>query len=259
MRIYLASDIHVEFHKNTILPEFAVDAVVLAGDICPGDRMLDVAVEFQQHCQAPVIVVAGNHEYYGCDYPTQLKAFQQRAATLRDIHFLENAATVMGEVRFLGCTLWTNFELCGADRASVYKGFARQSIADFSVIRHDGRRFTMNNDAERIHRHSYEWLERELAKPFAGKTVVVTHFLPHREGIHTMHLQRGFDALVPYFTVDCSPLMQRYPIDVWMYGHTHNSVDLIVENGTRLVSNQRGYPQEPWAYTQFRPHKLIEI
>lgn len=127
MNIYLVSDIHVEFHKDTIMPEESVDAVVLAGDIHPGDRMLDVAVEYRWRCQVPVIVVAGNHEYYGCDYPKQLHAFQQRAAQLNDIYFLENASAVIDDVRFLGCTLWTNFELCGADRANVYKDFSPQA------------------------------------------------------------------------------------------------------------------------------------
>jgi hypothetical protein len=70
---------------------------------------------------------------------------------------------------------------------------------------------------------------------------------------------KGKDLLTAYFTVDCSGLMEAYSIDAWMYGHTHNSVDLLLDNGVRLVSNQRGYPNEPSVYTQFNPEKIIEI
>lgn len=52
------------------------------------------------------------------------------------------------------------------------------------------------------------------------------------------------DDLTPYFTVDLDRLMREHHIACWLYGHTHNSVDVALDNGTRLVSNQHGYPAE---------------
>lgn len=258
MKIYLASDLHVELYDDFPLPNRTVDVVVLAGDIHKGSKVFQVAGEFQRHCDAPVIVIAGNHEYYGKEYLAQLVEFRREAADLRNIHFLENDSVIIDNVRFLGCTFWSNFALFGEDTISKSQREALCHIADFSVIRYGKHRFIPDN-AKLLHHESYAWLESQLAQPFAGKTVVVTHFLPHRAGIHPIHARPGNDELTPYFTTDCSSLMQRYRIDAWLCGHTHNSVDVVVENGTRLVSNQRGYEHERHTYTRFDPEKVIDL
>lgn len=258
MKIYLVSDLHLEMSENFELPKIAADIVVLAGDIHRGRKIFDFAAKCRWHFHAPVIVIGGNHEYYGRDYLKQIAEFRRDAAKLKNIFFLENDRVVIGNVRFLGCTLWSDFALYGQEHAEDSKTIARRSINDFRVIEYGNRRFTPD-DASLLHRESLVWLEQQLGLPFNGKTIVVTHFLPHRAGIHPRHAATGGDHLTPYFTSDCSALMQQYPVDVWMYGHTHGSVDVIVDSGTRLVSNQRGYPNEPEIYTRFDPNKIIHI
>jgi len=258
MKIYLVSDLHVELNEIFPLPSAAVDVVVLAGDIHKGSKVFDVAAEFHRHCHAPVIIVVGNHEYYGKDYIAQLAEFRRNAAMLRNVFVLENDQAIIDGVRFLGCTLWSSFALYGEDQIATAQREALRCIADFSVIRYGDRRFTPD-DAKALHHESHTWLESQLAQPFDGKTVVVTHFLPHGAGIHPMHATQGGDYLTPYFTTDCSPLMKKYRIDAWLCGHTHNSVDVIVENGTRLVSNQRGYSHERLSYTRFDTEKIIDL
>lgn len=258
MKIYLVSDLHVELHGDFPLPSKNVDVVVLAGDIHKGSKVFDVAVEFQRHCRAPVIVVIGNHEYYGKEYGTQLAELRREATDLHDIHLLENDSIVIDGVRILGCTFWSSFALYGDNTIAASQREAQRFIADFSVIRYGDRRF-LPDDAKTLHHESYAWLESQLAQSFEGKTVIVTHFLPHRAGIHPMHTTRGNDELTPYFTTDCSSLMQRYRVDAWLCGHTHNSIDVVVENGTRLVSNQRGYKHESLLYTRFNPEKIIDL
>lgn len=166
MKIYLLSDLHVEFFRNFHLPNIdGIDVVVLAGDLKPGSGTLDVAVAFQQHCQAPVILVAGNHEFYGYNHKQQLSALRCEAAKLPDIHFLENESVIIGGARFLGCTLWSNFALFGDDHVARAKATAQQCIADFDVIRCGNRKFTPD-DAAAEFALSYAWLNDELAKPF---------------------------------------------------------------------------------------------
>lgn len=258
MKIYLVSDLHCEMDNYLTLPNIAADVVVLAGDIHRGGKAFDVAAKFRQHFHAPVIVIAGNHEYYQRNYDEQLSAFRRDAEKLRNIFFLENNRVIIEGVRFLGCTLWSNFALYGNDRVDESRSIALRSINDFRLIRNGSHYFTPD-DATALHQHSYTWLERELAQPFSGKTVVVTHFGPHRAAIHARHATTGGDHLTPYFISDCSQLMQHYPITAWLYGHTHHSVDAIVDGGTRLVSNQRGYPSESEGYTRFDPDKILEI
>lgn len=257
MRIYLVSDLHVEFCGDFPLPNPQADIglVVLAGDIHKGEKVMEVASAYQRHYRVPVIVVAGNHEFYGGEYESRLAALRHEASLLRDVHFLENDVVVINKVRFLGCTLWSDFSLFGEDQVALAKGTAVRSISDFSVIRWGHQRFTPDHAAA-LFRKSYAWLEAELSKEFLGPTVVVSHFLPHRAGVHPMHLKE--DQLTPYFTVDCSELMRRFCITAWLCGHTHNSIELSVENGTRLVSNQRGYPREPWHYTEFDSGKIVD-
>lgn len=111
-RLLVLSDLHVEFAPfvpdATVLQ--GVDAVVLAGDIHQGTRGIEWARK--TFSSLPVIYVAGNHEFYGHHWDRLLDELRA-AAELWDVHFLENDAVSLGGVRFLGCTLWSDFEYFG--------------------------------------------------------------------------------------------------------------------------------------------------
>jgi len=189
-------------------------------DIC----VLDVAVQYTQRCNVSVIVIARNHEYYRSDLLELLPAFRRRLAKLKDVYFLEKDSVVINSTRFLGSTLWSNFSFNGIDKVDKAKDHAQRYIADFHTIRYGGRRFAPD-DVKAEFDAAYRWLHTELSKPFPDETVVVTYFLPHEAGVHSMHRrEHGGDHLTPYFTVDCSALMRKYHIKTWLYRHTHNSV-----------------------------------
>lgn len=259
MKIALLSDLHCEY--DNFIPDInpAASLCVLAGDIDVHTRPVNVAKIIAQRFNVPVVIVAGNHEFYDAEISGLVREMRRAAIGYDSIHVLENDSVVIGGVRILGCTLWTNFSLYGAARARKFMGRVEQVIKDdFSRIRYHGHKFTPA-DAVSLFRQSYTWLERELANPFSGKTVVVTHFAPHKATIHARYSGLGADDLTPYFTSDCSELMERYRPDLWLYGHTHDSQDVIVEGGTRVVSNQRGYPHEQEDSTGFDALKLIEL
>lgn len=258
MRIALISDLHIECEQPLPALNPAAELIVLAGDNHAQLVSLEVAAYYRREYGVPILLLAGNHEFYGGDIEQLLPALRDGAAALEGVFFLENDAVEIGGVRFLGCTLWSDCALSGTDRTAFHRERAGALVPDFKLIEQRGALLTPELAAARSDA-SYRWLEAELAKPFAGKTVVITHFSPHRAAIHPHFLKPGSDELTPYFTRDCSPLMQRFAIDAWLFGHTHGSVDVVVEAGTRLVSNQRGYPGEPPAYTRFDPLKLIEL
>ena len=104
MKLHVLSDLHFEFAPFE-LPATDADVVVLAGDIDVGRRGLEVA---RAAGGRPVVYVAGNHEYYGHSIPG-LTGELVAATRGAGIHVLENEAVVIGGVRFLGCTLWTDF------------------------------------------------------------------------------------------------------------------------------------------------------
>src|SRR5690348_16009237 len=105
MRIHILSDLHIEFAPFTP-PPIDADVVILAGDSHVGVRGIQWAREI--FSDKPVIYVAGNHEFYGGAYPTVLDKLR-REAKGSNVNVVENNLVRVGDIMFLGCTLWTDF------------------------------------------------------------------------------------------------------------------------------------------------------
>jgi hypothetical protein len=158
---------------------------------------------------------------------------------------------IIDGVRFLGCTLWTDFEL-RIDTAEGPTSDRERGIATAGRLMADYRTIGWLDDAAalpgaalrrlapydtlRLHAEQRAWLDRALVEPFGGPTVVVTHHGPHR------------GSVAPRFagdwvsTADLSELPPRFfdvPV-LWLHGHTHTSHDYCV-GGCRVVCNPRGY------------------
>lgn len=240
MKIHLLSDLHLECSPFPFDEEAVAqaDVIVLAGDICEGAGGLFFAEELLAAAQphAQVVYVAGNHEHYGQDLPKHLMELARASRRRGRIHFLENQEAVIQGVRFLGSTLWTDFELFGDDEYEVSQALydAQNGLNDFRIIAHGGRRFTPE-DSRVLHRMSVAWLEKKFAEPFKEKTVVVTHHAPHWCGVakrFQMH------PLTVCFASHLDHLMGKSAL--WLHGHTHDAFDYDIE-GTRVVCNPRGY------------------
>ena len=236
MRFALYSDLHLEM-KAWEPPSLDVDVVILAGDIGSHTHGLAWAARtFQQ----PVIYVAGNHEYYEA-HLGMLAELQKPVKEHPGVFFLDRHTCELNGVRFLGCTLWSAFDLYGANKADAYMAVAKRSINDYWMIYGKGGKRLEPRDTLKLHRTAIRWLDAELSKPFDGKTVVVTHFAPHRSCVAPQH--EGSDVS-PYFVTDLSRLMEKHQISVWCHGHTHTNNDFLAEGGCRVISNQLGYPSE---------------
>lgn len=130
LRVQIASDLHIEmFEKERCKPiSVQFDQIIvpsapilaLAGDIgCPGTPeglelykrfILKQAKQFDH-----VLVLAGNHEFYINSFYApkltvdQIKARIQDVCDLRpNVHFLDRRSLEFGNVRIVGCTLWTD-------------------------------------------------------------------------------------------------------------------------------------------------------
>lgn len=230
MRLHVLSDLHLEFGSFRA-PETPADAVVLAGDIGSGAQGLRWAIE--TFC-GPVIYVLGNHEFYGNDL--DLVGEIKREAAGSNVHVLERDAFVVDGVRFLGCTLWTDFGLFGSDRCDGTMKLASAMIRDFQVITEHGQPFT----AERSHvEHlaARSWLGNALNDETSVlPTVVITHHAPYPSSLPSRFRK---DPLSAAFVSNIEELMGR--AGLWIHGHTHASFDYTV-GGTRIVCNAKGYP-----------------
>lgn len=263
MKIWVLSDLHFrmsEIDWDIELPD--ANVCVVPGDVT--DPPLESLVWLQKNIghRMPVVFVAGNHEYYGHSYTEALLEAKSEAWRFPSVHFLEKDETVIAGVRFLGATMWTDFELYETPERSMQ--VASLYMNDYRLIeytREPRRRFSAEI-TRAIHKDSRAWLEAALAEPFDGPTVVVTHTCPHQLSVHE---QYAGDALNPAFTSDLSPVIERFQPDVWIHGHTHSSFDYVVpETQTRVVCNPRGYVRR-WNMgyevenMMFQRYKVIDV
>lgn len=243
MKIQLASDLHLEvlvkqsggdksaLGRETIVhPEPGADVLVLAGDIHRGTQ----AVKVFEDWPVPVIYVAGNHEFYSRKWEQNRLELRQSCDEV-GINFLDDNELVLDGVRFLGSTLWTDFQQRGlTQEQSMLAG--SQRLADFYRIETNTGQLTPQQTLE-AHLTSRKWLETELSKPFEGKTIVITHHAPHPLSVHRRFVG---DPLNACFVSDLTPLM--FQTDLWLHGHCHDSFDYQVGR-CRVVSNPTGYIQ----------------
>ena len=268
MKVRVLSDLHLEYDEPDTVPHAQADLVVLAGDIHNHGLGLRWAAQTFDP-QVPVIYVPGNHEYYDGELGALEAAMRDAAAALDNVHFLNNAAYVdpAGRFRVLGTTLWADFALFGADEAARDAAIeaAKRVMLDFRGLiqvswpaspEAVARDFTPA-DSLALHAHARAWLEAELARPFAGKTIVVTHHAPHRLSLAARYAD---DRVSAGFVSDLGAMVGA-PAALWVHGHTHTCFDYTI-NGTRVVCNPRGYrdrrtgqPENP----AFAWDKVVEI
>lgn len=247
MKLHILSDLHVEFADFSI-PETDADVIVLAGDIGVGSGGLGWLRD--QNVTKPVVYVPGNHEYYQNDLSI---LDHLRNSAPPNVHILSDGVFQIGPVRFLGCTLWTDFDYFGeADRYfAVFQ--ARENMADFSLIENNGKRFTPE-DSIALHQRSRDWVRCMLDGGFSGTTVVVTHHAPSSRSVQPRYAN---DLLTAAFASRLESMMDSDRVALWVHGHMHDACDYEVY-GTRIICNPRGYkPHEK--VTGFVPDLVVEV
>ena len=248
VRLYVLSDLHLE-RQGFTPPPVQADVVVLAGDISVGTRGIEWAREWADG--RPVLYVVGNHELYGHSLPELIDALRESAAGT-SVHVLENDELNVDGVRFLGCTLWSDFEFDGAESRAAAMRLSERVVNDYGQIRTDGRALAPE-DTRQIHLSSRAWLEQRLGEEHSGPTVVVTHHAPLIRSRPSSPVLR---VLAGAFVSDVTALMGGDRVALWIFGHTHRVADLEL-HGTRVVSNPRGYPHQPVA--GFDPALVVEL
>jgi predicted phosphodiesterase len=262
MKLHILSDLHVEFAPFAP-PETDADVVILAGDIHHQERgMAWARAAFGDRA---LLYVPGNHEYYGDDwdaFPPRLR----EEARAHGVHLLENDALVIDGVRFLGSTLWTDFDYFGEANRERAMQVCMRYITDFRRIR-AARPAAEENIVEvrpgmltpahvrARHAESRDWLTARLDEPHQGATVVITHHMP---GKHSVAGRYANDLGNAGFASHLDHLMGR--ADLWVHGHTHDSFDY-EQAGTRVLCNPRGYPLSNGSFENplFMPDLVVEV
>lgn len=254
MNFLVLSDLHLEYQPLDLDLPPGTEGVILAGDIAEGaDGIVWARETFPG---LPVIYVAGNHEFYGREVGAAAAAMRE-AARDSNVLLLEKASTVLNGIRFLGTTLWTDFALFAGDDEEEQmwsKAEASRYTPDFDgriSCYAEGYSVRCSPDiTQRWHRLAAEWLQGELAKPFAGKTVIVTHHAPSARSVPPLYAQH---PATPAWASNLEHLVEQ--ADVWIHGHVHTTCDYRVGH-CRVVCNPRGYEAES---SSFEPSLLLNL
>ena len=248
MKVHILSDLHTEFGPFEP-PDVHADVVVLAGDVGVGKAGVEwIKKHFpKQH----VIYVLGNHEFYGRTLQKLVKQLKE-ATKDTNIHLLENDEVKIGECVFLGCTLWTDFELFGEAHLAGYDVMER--MRDFSVIRVSPKYRKLHYlDTVSYHRTSVSWLKEKFEEHQGSRVVVVTHHAPSSQSIIEKYKENILSA---GFASKLEPLVAESGAQFWVHGHVHSVHDYKLGN-TRVLCNPRGYPDEH--VPEFNPSLVIEL
>jgi hypothetical protein len=254
MKIQLMSDLHLEGHPAYLpRPAPGADLLVLAGDIGSyqrGTRLADsdfglARFSPRQGWPVPVLYLPGNHEYDALDFDATHARLRETCERL-DITWLEREERVLGGIRFVGTTLWADFDALalrpGAPAPTLQaqlqlreKAFraANFYLEKAAALRH-GRMMLAEEWREQA-LVCQQWLRAALARPFAGTTVVVTHFAP---SLRSADPRYGLTPSTAGFCNSLEDLLAQ--AQFWLHGHLHCQHDY-VEAGCRVVANTLGY------------------
>ena len=238
-RLQYASDLHLEINlikDFTKIVKPIAPFLALVGDIghisTPSYKpFFDyVSNEFEQ-----VYYVPGNHEYYSPPKNNKSDQFQtlyqlnhqmkNLCDSYKNIHYLYRNSVKLNEfnVGIIGSPLWTPYfsskQIFVGPNIHLHPEYANHlHQLDITYIDDRCRKFKNTNT----------------------KTIILTHFLPSFSLISNKYKNYPNKK---NFASDNDFLFFRFPINYWIYGHTHTSSTQTI-NKTLCVTNPYGYNQQ---------------
>ena len=293
MKIGICSDLHLEFGDINIKNEDNVDVLILSGDILVESdldifdrRQVDLGFMrarsqrfhefFQRVCfQFPhVLYVMGNHEHYHGDFAKTGNELKRKLAHYTNLHILDREVFDLGDVRFIGSTLWTDMNK--EDPITLHA--MKRMMNDFRCVENSNRQVSFRadvlkdkppgmtddeflklptserfksvfktrtatfcpEDAVEEHKKCLDYISFMVSETPPWKSVVVVgHHTPSHTSCHPRYkddqvMNGGYHSDLSEFILD------RPAIKLWTHGHTHELFDYMI-GSTRVVCNPRGY------------------
>ncbi|MEO7937239.1 MAG: metallophosphoesterase [Burkholderiaceae bacterium] len=271
MKIQLLSDLHLESHPHFV-PEPApgADLLVLAGDIGSyqhGSLLVDPDFGLARFSPlrgwpTPVLYLPGNHEYDGLDFDLAHGRLRETCERLGMV-WLEREVVQIAGVRFVGTTLWSDFDALAPaddDPGATLSHLLRARDKAFRAANYYLRKNTSLRNGEPMLAQALreqallcqQWLRTALAQRYAGPTVVVTHFAP---SLHSADPRYGLTPGTAGFCNNLDELLAQ--ADLWLHGHLHAPSDY-VHRGCRVVANPLGYAGKD-EQRAFMPRSVITL
>lgn len=249
MKIALASDIHLEFGDIALINDQAADVLILSGDICVVRDLIKAQLMVQDFftncCRqfSDVIYVMGNHEHYHGDFA---KSHAQAQAVfdeleLTNLHLLEKSTVTIGDITFVGGTLWTDCNR--GDQMTMWH--ASHGMNDYRTVTNTrsgkagGAWRLLPEHTVEDHLRMLDYIRIVVENKPDQRFVVVGHHAPSAKSVdaiykHDTVMNGNFYSDLEQFILD------RPQIRLWTHGHMHNASDYQIGE-TRVVCNPRGY------------------
>jgi predicted MPP superfamily phosphohydrolase len=278
--IRLASDIHLDFDAEVWeeLPKYHPDRLKRVPEIdylwlpkpmpedkqtvmlIPGDLWVDnrpftrrfagkeAWVERLSKQFHSCVLLLGNHDYWGgiLNRAVQKAKDHIKAYGLTNVHLLENEQVVIDNVKFLGGTLWTDYDK--SNPLIVMQ--APNYMNDFKEIRYRVGpveagivRKLWTQDIINAHKETRKYiLEHARRDNPDQKVVVLSHHGPSFDSVAEEYRNAtDWDSNFFYFSeLGWDLCDEAVQVDLWVHGHTHRACDYMVDR-TRVICNPRGY------------------
>lgn len=208
--LQVASDLHLEIGFKRFIKAHK-PFLLLAGDIgYPSqssykDFMLDMSSIFDK-----VFILSGNHEFDGYSdlsiVETDIKNICEMRNNLFYLQKTEHTIDEQNKIVLAGCTLFS----------------------ELPKIKNE------------YHLDHSTWLQNITKENKDKNYIIVTHHCPH-----VSLITKKFRNFIPkYFTSDQSEIFIRDNVFMWIFGHTHDNVNIIKDN-TLFYTNQYGKFDDP--------------
>lgn len=251
MKIAIHSDLHFEFCSlsEDMLSNTDFDVLVLAGDIAPvGIRLGICFAEIRARVgpTKPILYVAGNHDYYRCNWGRMASNAIKQICDMNDIIWLNRDSVLIKDVRFSGATGWSTMDSVSGERTWDADRDVSYGIADFRAI--DLFDLETMVDEGKQDRIFFENVRKD-----EYKSVFISHFSPLVElGNDKFPVGR----MSNYFCNNYADIIYEKTPNLWIYGHTHGNIEKKIYE-TPCVTNQKGYNKE--CEGRYNPNYIIEI
>lgn len=264
MKLQILSDLHIDSYARQAhplgrIPKTNADIVLVAGDTANSDTGMPWLQQQAARLKVPLITIAGNHEYFNEDilhFDKKLATWDNyNTTTMLGVRMLQCDYIDIGEIRILGCTLWTDYQYQANDDTMAA---ARRFMRDYKEI-YAGDDLFSPEISMQIHAHQRQWLKQALmsAQQLGKKTVVMSH-----HSISPLSVSEKYATLPSNaaFVSDLSDWMSElWAPTLWVHGHTHEAFDYHIHN-TRVIVNPRAYPNEVSSTAiEFAWDRVVEI
>lgn len=275
LKFQLISDVHSRWEEVSFHPD--AQLVLAAGDLSENDDGIRWLIDSGR----PALYIPGNHEYYGSDLGTRQAQLQEICKGSK-VSVLDRRTAIAGDTRILCATLWTDqygmHPETMIQAMKIMNDFRNISCQEWFKEEAHSRRYTQlrqDFDSQHpqhaglfphkpekhnpliallLHQDAIQYLTQELAKPWRGNTVVLTHHAPTSHSLlfggyftqpegskfHELFARKHKPHKVGSYASSLDYLFTNHRIDIWAHGHLHEGMRYSL-NGTDVITNPTGY------------------